>query len=126
MLWILNLEGHQKSTIGSKVAQLLMTKSGSLHKSFLRAVFDHLQKFLESKINYKNIHLRKTMKAKWCQNLQLWLRKGAKIAPQKKSRFCVFWSLQRSLLCIVGELAEGGSVAVAVGVSDTSHVTCDI
>ena len=32
--------------------------------------------------------------------------------------FCVFGSLQTSLLCIVGELAGGGSVAVADGVSD--------
>ena len=30
----------------------------------------------------------------------------------------VFGSLQTSLLCRVGELAGGGSVAVAVGVSD--------
>ena len=30
----------------------------------------------------------------------------------------IFCSLQKSTLCIVGELAEGGSVAVAVGVSD--------
>ena len=38
--------------------------------------------------------------------------------------FCVFQerivlgSLQTTLLCIVGELAGGGSVSVAVGVSD--------
>ena len=36
--------------------------------------------------------------------------------------FCHFndfcWSLQTSLLCIIGELAEAGSVAVAVGVSE--------
>ena len=31
--------------------------------------------------------------------------------------FWVFGSLQTSLLCIVGELAAGGYVAVAVGVS---------
>ena len=31
---------------------------------------------------------------------------------------CVFGYLQSSLLCIGGELAGGGSVALAVGVSD--------
>ena len=43
-----------------------------------------------------------------------------------------FWSLPTSLLCMVGGLAEGGSVAMAVGVSekrqvtdDTQHVTHD-
>ena len=33
---------------------------------------------------------------------------------------CALWSLQTNLLCIVGELAGGGFVAVAVGVSDRS------
>ena len=40
--------------------------------------------------------------------------------------FLVFWgfgSLQTSLLCIVGDLAGGGSVAVAVGISYTWHMT---
>ena len=37
----------------------------------------------------------------------------------------VFWSLQTNLLCIVGELAGGGSVAVAVGVSDRLQLTRD-
>ena len=35
----------------------------------------------------------------------------------------VFWSLQTTLLCIVGELAGRGSVAVAVGVGVTCHVS---
>ena len=40
--------------------------------------------------------------------------------------FCVvFGSLQTSLLCIMGESAGEGSVAVAVGVSDRWHVTHD-
>ena len=30
----------------------------------------------------------------------------------------MFWSLQTILLCIVGEIAGGGSMAVAEGVSD--------
>ena len=38
-----------------------------------------------------------------------------KIVLQKK---LYFESFQTMLLCILGELAEGGSVAVAVGVSD--------
>ena len=33
-------------------------------------------------------------------------------------KFRVLGSLQISLLCIMGELAEGGSVGLAVGVSD--------
>ena len=46
-------------------------------------------------------------------------QKGAKIALQKKKKvYIVFWSTQTSPLCIVGELAEGGSVAVAVGVGE--------
>ena len=32
--------------------------------------------------------------------------------------FWAFWSLQTSLLCIMVEVAGGGSVAVAIGVSD--------
>ena len=44
--------------------------------------------------------------------------------------FCFdnFWvsgSLQTSWLCIMGELAGGGSVAVAVGISDMWQVTCN-
>ena len=42
------------------------------------------------------------------------------------SEFWIFWvfgPLHTSLLCLVGELAGGGAVAVAVG--DTQHVTCD-
>ena len=35
--------------------------------------------------------------------------------------FWVFGPLETSLLCIMGELAEGGSVAVAVGVSERCH-----
>ena len=34
-------------------------------------------------------------------------------------------SLQTSLLCTVGELAEEGSLAVAIGISDSWHVTGD-
>ena len=37
--------------------------------------------------------------------------------------FCFFGSLQNSLLCIMGELAEGGSVTVAVVVRDRGKVT---
>ena len=38
---------------------------------------------------------------------------------KKKKLFFMVLSWQRSLLCIVRELAGGGSVAVAVGVSDS-------
>ena len=40
----------------------------------------------------------------------------------------VFWSLQTRLLCIVGDVSGGGSVAMAVGNNDRWHVTgerCD-
>ena len=53
------------------------------------------------------------MRGKWSQNV------GSEIVlnpPLKKIFFSR--SLQSILLCIVGELAGGGSVAVAVGVSD--------
>ena len=39
--------------------------------------------------------------------------------------FWVFKFLQGSLLCIMRK-AEGGSLAVAVGVSDIRHKTCDM
>ena len=47
---------------------------------------------------------------------------------QKKMCFkfvCVFGSLQTSLLCIIGELAVGGPVAVAVGIRDRWQVSGD-
>ena len=46
------------------------------------------------------------MKKKWCHNFKFWLRRGIKLPHIIK------------LLCIVGELAGGGSVAVAFGISD--------
>ena len=55
--------------------------------------------------------------------LAMFAQKGAKIALQSKVDFLFFKSLQTSLLCIVGELAEGESVAVAGGVCDMGHVT---
>ena len=53
---------------------------------------------------------------KWSHNRKFWLRNGLKL---------IFWSLQAILLCIVGELAWGGSVdlALAVGVCDRWQVT---
>ena len=45
---------------------------------------------------------RKVMKENWYQNFHFWLRNGLK--------------LQTLLLCIEGELARGGYVAVAVAV----------
>ena len=39
--------------------------------------------------------------------------------------FRVFTSLGTSLLCIMGELIEGGCTAMAVGVSDRWYATCD-
>ena len=65
---------------------------------------------MNSEIDYKKIFLEKVIEAKWCQ-------KGAKIPPPKTLIF-VCQSLRTSLLCIVGQLAEGGSVAVAIVVID--------
>ena len=56
-----------------------------------------MQKFLNSETNYK-------------------IEGGYNRPEEKKLKNC--WSLQTSLLCIVGELAEGGSVAVVVGDSE--------
>ena len=39
--------------------------------------------------------------------------------------FLVFWCLRTSILCIVGELAGGGSVSVDVGISDRYQVMGD-
>ena len=48
-------------------------------------------------------------------NFLFWLVTGLKLAQGKK---LIFWSFQTILLCIVRGLARGGSVAVAVDVSD--------
>ena len=59
------------------------------------------------------------MRAKWSQNLPCSLERGLK-SPDKKMYIYIYFvgSLQTSLLCIVGELTEGGSVAVDVGFGD--------
>ena len=43
----------------------------------------------------------------------------------KEKKNLVLGSLLTSLLCIMGELAWGGSVAVSVGISDRWQVTDD-
>ena len=55
------------------------------------------------------------MNGKWSQILQFWLRNDLKLARGKK---LIFGSVPTILVCIVGELAGGGSVDVAVGVCD--------
>ena len=55
------------------------------------------------------------MKGQCSQNLHFWLEKGQKLPSGKK---LIFWSSETILLCIVGEVAGGGSVAMAVGVSN--------
>ena len=69
------------------------------------------------------------MKGQWFQNFQLWLRKGLKLAPGIK---VICWSSRNILLCIMGQLAGGGTMALAVGFSDmwqvkrnTRHATHD-
>ena len=58
-------------------------------------------------IDFKKIPSGKAMKGQWSQNVQLWLRNGLKLAGNHPAE-----------LCIVGEIAGGGSMAVAAGVSD--------
>ena len=53
------------------------------------------------------------MKGKWSQKLQFWLRNGLKLPRGRK---LIRGSSQTILMCIMGELAGSGSVAV--GVSD--------
>ena len=67
---------------------------------------------LETKHNI--IYLIKYMKAKGRQNLQFKLRRLLKSAHEKNT----FGFLQTLLLCIVGEIAGGGSMALAVDASD--------
>ena len=40
-------------------------------------------------------------------------------------KICHFLCLQTSLLCIMGELAGGGSMAKAIDIRDMWHMTCD-
>ena len=63
----------------------------------------------------------------------VWVICGASIILCVLKVFRIFGSLQTSLLCIMGELVGGGSVTVAVGVSNrwqvalaTRHVTLDM
>ena len=63
---------------------------------------------------YKKISYIKVIKGEWFQNLPFWIRNGLKLTRKKN----ICRSLSSILLCIVGELAGGGSVAVAVGVTD--------
>ena len=63
------------------------------------------------------------MKGNWSQNLRFWLRNCLKLPVEKN---LIFGSLQTILLCIVLELAGGGSVAVAVGISDMLQVKGDM
>ena len=55
------------------------------------------------------------MKGKWSQNLKFWIKDEIKLHIGKK---IICGSSQTILLYIVEELAGGGSVTVAVGVSD--------
>ena len=105
--------------IGSKVTVIFMTK-----RVFLKGHFFTICISLWAQKPIKIIKIIVT-KAKWYQYFQFYLKRGLKW-PSRKKVFFLFccWSFLTILLCIVGELAEGGSVAVAVGVND--NVTCDI
>ena len=52
------------------------------------------------------------LKSDKSQNFWFWLRNGLKLPEKEKILRTIL------LLCIVGQLARGGSVAVAVGPSD--------
>ena len=66
-------------------------------------------------IHYKKISYIIVMKGTRSRNLIFWVRNGFKSSVEKK---LVFGYLQAILLCIVGNLAGGAFVAVAVCVSD--------
>ena len=60
------------------------------------------------------------MKGNWSPNFQFTLKNSLKLPRTKK---VIFRSLQTILLCIVGEVSGGVSVAVAVGFSDVGQMT---
>ena len=59
-------------------------------------------------------------KGTWSKKYQFLAQKWSKIATQKKLDFCVF---ANHLAVHSGGVSRGGSVAVAVGVSDMGQVT---
>ena len=71
---------------------------------------------LDSKTNKKN-SLMKNYTNKMVSEFSIFALKWLRLPQRKKFVLC-FLSSQINLLCIVEELAEGGFVAVAVGVSD--------
>ena len=86
-----------------KVTANLMTKSGFLHTYFLNSILLPFIK-VESQIHYLQQNcLGENMKGYWSKNCNF----GSEMEKISSS----------ILLCILRELAEGGSVAVAVCVS---------
>ena len=101
--------------IGSKVAAVLRTKKVFLHPKYLGAVFGPFAEGFGLGKTLKNIYLYSKQSGFRICNflLRRWLN------PPAEKKICIFfWSSQTSLLCIVGELAEGGCFAVAVSDSD--------
>ena len=75
-------------------------------------------RFFFTKKSVLNSSLETNNESKEVSVSAIFAQQMAKIAPQKKIRVCSVWSLQTSLLSIVGELAKGGCVALIVGVSE--------
>ena len=96
--------------VGSKVTAIRM----DFFLFFINICYSH-SLLSQTFLNLENSFKRKIIKAKWCQNWQFLLRRGLNCPSRKVDFVCV---LQISLLGKVGELAEGGFVAMAVGVSD--------
>ena len=97
-----------KTFFGDQVVELVGV--GSVINEAYPIYFFH---FVMTFPQWENIFAIWNLDQKWTQT-----------APRKKGRF--FWSLQTILLFIVQELAEGGSIAVAVGISDMWQVTCNM
>ena len=62
------------------------------------------------------------MKGQWSYNWKFGVRNGLKL-PRKEKKKNTFWYLQTILRCIVGELAWGGFMALALW--RFALLTCD-
>ena len=71
-----------------------------------------------------NVH-KKVEKSKLGKNLQFWLRNGWFLGLRNSLLMGLVKASISILRCMVGELAGGGAVDVAVGVSDILQVTVD-
>ena len=80
--------------------------------------FTPIYKSQKSKLSSTKSFLQEFKKVQWSLNLEFLLYKGLKLTRREKLVFGLDdGSLQTILICILEDLAGGGSMAVAVGVS---------